>query len=147
MWRTGFSASQNAVCDTLVSPSWLQPPRPGTTHRNAPNALAGSGQMNAASCPKRVRSGDFVESDRCPLYLRKRTSFGKLGSFCSTCIAFDYFSPRLLCRFDLAVRAISISRRIASEREGLSFCCLTRPSSSSGAAFVAALRGHRRSRR
>jgi hypothetical protein len=28
-----------------------------------------------------------------------------------------YFSPRLLCRFDLVVRAISISRRIASERE------------------------------
>jgi hypothetical protein len=23
----------------------------------------------------------------------------------------DYFSPRLLCRFDLAVKAISISRR------------------------------------
>src|SRR5262249_6411959 len=35
-----------------------------------------------------------------------------------------YFSPRLLCRFVLPVRAISIGRRIASEREGLSFCCL-----------------------
>jgi hypothetical protein len=35
-----------------------------------------------------------------------------------------YFSPRLPCRFDLAVRAISIGRRIASDRVGLSFCCL-----------------------
>jgi hypothetical protein len=34
-------------------------------------------------------------------------------------VAVDYFSPRLLCRFDLALRAISIRRRIASEREGL----------------------------
>jgi len=49
-------------------------------------------------------------------------SFSKLGPFCNTCVAVDYFSPRLLCRFDLAVRAISIRRRIASEREGLSFC-------------------------
>jgi hypothetical protein len=31
-----------------------------------------------------------------------------------------YFSPRLLCRFGLAA-AISIRRRMASEREGLSF--------------------------
>jgi hypothetical protein len=30
----------------------------------------------------------------------------------------------LLCRFDLALRAISIRRRIASERDGLSFCCI-----------------------
>jgi hypothetical protein len=30
-----------------------------------------------------------------------------------------YFSPRLLCRFDLAVRAISIRRRIASEQESV----------------------------
>src|SRR5262249_46839829 len=48
----------------------------------------------------------------------------KLGSFCNTCVAIVYFSPRLLCRFDLAARALSISRRIASDREGLSFCCL-----------------------
>jgi hypothetical protein len=34
-------------------------------------------------------------------------------------VAIVYFSPRLLCRFDLAVRAISIRRRIASERKGL----------------------------
>jgi hypothetical protein len=40
-----------------------------------------------------------------------------LGSFCNTCVAIVYFSPRLLCRFDLAVKAISIGRRIASERE------------------------------
>jgi hypothetical protein len=33
-----------------------------------------------------------------------------------------YFSPRLLCRFDLALRANSTSWRIASEREGLSGC-------------------------
>jgi hypothetical protein len=31
-----------------------------------------------------------------------------------------YFSPWLLCRFDLVVRAISIRRRIASGRPGLS---------------------------
>jgi hypothetical protein len=35
-------------------------------------------------------------------------------------VAAVYFSPRLLCRFDLVVRAISIRRRIASEREGVS---------------------------
>ena len=51
-----------------------------------------------------------------------RCSSKKLGSFCITCVAVVYFSPRLLCRFDLAVRAISIGRRIASDREGLSFC-------------------------
>jgi hypothetical protein len=33
-----------------------------------------------------------------------------------------YFSPRLLCRLDLVVRAISIRRRIASGRPGLSDC-------------------------
>jgi hypothetical protein len=65
----------------------------------------------------------------------------KLGSFCDTCVAMVYFSLRLLCRFDLAVKAISIRRRIAFEREGLSFCCLAQPSSSSGAAFVAARQG------
>jgi len=37
-------------------------------------------------------------------------------------VAVIYFSPRLLCRFDLTLRAISIRRQIASEREGLSFC-------------------------
>jgi uncharacterized DUF497 family protein len=44
-----------------------------------------------------------------------------LGSFRKTRVAFVYFSLRLLCRFDLAVRAISIRRRIASGRERLSF--------------------------
>jgi len=39
-----------------------------------------------------------------------------------TGLAVIYFSPRLLCRFDLTLRAISIRRQIASEREGLSFC-------------------------
>jgi hypothetical protein len=39
-----------------------------------------------------------------------------------------YFSPRLLCRFDLLGRASSIRRRIASDREGLSFCCLAQVS-------------------
>ena len=33
-----------------------------------------------------------------------------LVAFCSACAAVDYFSPRLLCRFGLAVRAISIRR-------------------------------------
>jgi hypothetical protein len=42
-----------------------------------------------------------------------------------------YFSPRLLSRFDLAVKAISIRRRIASDREGLSFCCLAQLSMAS----------------
>jgi hypothetical protein len=70
----------------------------------------------------------------------------KLASFCRR-LAVVYFSPRLLCRFDLAVRAISIRRRNASERQGLSFCCLARPGSSSGAALVTTPRGHRRSRR
>jgi hypothetical protein len=36
----------------------------------------------------------------------------KLGSFCNTCVAAVYFSPRLLCRFDLVVRAISIRLRM-----------------------------------
>jgi hypothetical protein len=40
------------------------------------------------------------------------------------CVAVVYSSPRLLCRFDLEVRAISIRRRIASEHESVSFCCL-----------------------
>ena len=35
-------------------------------------------------------------------------------------VAVVYLSPRLLCRFDLTVRAISIRRRIASGRPGLS---------------------------
>ena len=35
-------------------------------------------------------------------------------------VAIVYLSPRLLCRFDLTVRAISIRRRIASGRPGLS---------------------------
>jgi hypothetical protein len=33
--------------------------------------------------------------------------------FCNSRVAVIYFSPRPLCRFDLAVRAISIRRRIA----------------------------------
>jgi hypothetical protein len=37
--------------------------------------------------------------------------------FCNSCVAVVYFSPR---RFGLAVRAISIRRRIASGRPGLS---------------------------
>ena len=44
----------------------------------------------------------------------------KLGSFVIRPVAVIYFSPRPLCRFDLAVRAISIRRRIASGRPGLS---------------------------
>jgi hypothetical protein len=51
--------------------------------------------------------------DVCLISKRARRS-SKLGSFCNTCVRVDYFSPRLLCRFDLAVRAISIKRRIAS---------------------------------
>src|SRR5262249_54673013 len=31
----------------------------------------------------------------------------KLGSFCNPCMVLGYFSPRLLCRFDFPVRAIS----------------------------------------
>src|SRR5215471_6099408 len=50
-------------------------------------------------------------------------SRSKLGSFCKYRGGL-YFSPRLLCRFNLPTRAISIRRRIASERDGLSFCCL-----------------------
>jgi hypothetical protein len=38
-------------------------------------------------------------------------------------VAVVYFSPRLLCRFDLAVRAISIRRRMASGRvNGMPSC-------------------------
>jgi hypothetical protein len=55
-------------------------------------------------------------------------------------VAVIYFSPRLFCRFDLAARAISIRRRIASEQQGLSLCCLVEPYSISGAAVVPALR-------
>jgi hypothetical protein len=54
----------------------------------------------------------------------KADGIQQLGSFRNTCGGGRYFSPRLRCRFNLAVRAISIRRRIASEREGLSFCCL-----------------------
>ena len=39
-----------------------------------------------------------------------------------------YFSPRLLCHFDLALSANSTSWRIASEREGLSGCCFAQVS-------------------
>jgi hypothetical protein len=49
--------------------------------------------------------------------------------FRSTCVTVVYFSPRrLFCGFDLPDRAISIRRRMASEREGLSFCCLAQVS-------------------
>ena len=41
-----------------------------------------------------------------------------------------YFSPRLLCRFDLVVRAISIRRRIASDRDPV--LLLLGPGSSQG---------------
>jgi hypothetical protein len=43
-------------------------------------------------------------------------------------VAVIYFSPRLLCRFDLAISANSTSWRIASEREGLSGCCFAQVS-------------------
>jgi hypothetical protein len=47
--------------------------------------------------------------------------FDQIGFvFVIRAVAVICFSPRALCRFDLAVRAISIRRRIASEREGLS---------------------------
>jgi len=39
--------------------------------------------------------------------------------FGNTSVGLIYFSRPLLCRFDLAVRAISISRRIASEWNGM----------------------------
>jgi hypothetical protein len=48
--------------------------------------------------------------------------------FCNTRVAVVYFSPRLLCRFDLALSANSTSWRIASEREGLSGCCFAQVS-------------------
>jgi hypothetical protein len=55
-------------------------------------------------------------------------------------VALGYFSPRPLCHFDLVIRAISISRRIASERVGLSFCCFAQVSivdlSSTGSRIV-----------
>jgi hypothetical protein len=35
-----------------------------------------------SKCLLWVRNGHFVESDRCLRYLRKLTSFSKLGSFC-----------------------------------------------------------------
>jgi hypothetical protein len=44
------------------------------------------------------------------------------------CVAVIYFSPRLLCRFDLAFSANSTSWRIASEREGLCGCCFAQAS-------------------
>jgi hypothetical protein len=70
-----------------------------------------------------------------------------------------YFSPRLLCRFDLVVRAISIRLRMASDRDGLSLCCLAwfkiipstsvapNASSSWSVALLVARRGRHRSRR
>src|SRR5262249_53232698 len=64
-----------------------------------------------------VISGHSRRFERCPLYLRKRTSFSRLGSFCNTYVAVVYFSPRLLRRFVLALKAFSIRRRIASGRE------------------------------
>jgi hypothetical protein len=56
--------------------------------------------------------------ERTALDTCKRALSIKLASFCNRRLAVVYFSPRLLCRFDLAVRAISIRWRIASEREG-----------------------------
>jgi hypothetical protein len=46
-----------------------------------------------------------------PLCLRI-ASGPKLASFCNMRVAVIYFSPRPLCRFDLAVKAISIRRRM-----------------------------------
>src|SRR5271166_5948554 len=43
-------------------------------------------------------------------------------------VAVIYFSPRPLCRFDLALSANSTNWRIASEREGLSGCCFAQVS-------------------
>jgi hypothetical protein len=65
------------------------------------------------------------------IVLTPQRSRPKLGSFRNTCMAAVYFSPRPLSRFDLAVKAISIRRRIASERSAREMnsapwrvCCL-----------------------
>jgi hypothetical protein len=67
-------------------------------------------------------SRDLLSSDRWGSKVEARfiPRRKKLGSFCNPCLAVIYLSPWLLCRFDLAARAISISRRIASGRPGLS---------------------------
>jgi hypothetical protein len=43
-----------------------------------------------------------------------RTPCALISVFRKTRVAFVYFSLRLLCRFDLAVRAISIRRAVRS---------------------------------
>ena len=52
----------------------------------------------------------------------------QMGSFCN--ILSVHSSPRLLGSLDLVIRAISIRQRIASDREGLSCCCLAQLSMS-----------------
>jgi hypothetical protein len=54
------------------------------------------------------------------VYLPDKRLVAEMGSFRSTRVVRLRLAAAL-CRFDLAVSAISIRRRIASEREGLSF--------------------------
>jgi hypothetical protein len=96
-------------------------------HRRARGLLAackwgGNGEEEVGAFPRRPMSAASL------CILVANAAQPKLGSFCNTCVAVVYFSPRLLCRFDLVVRAISIRRRIASDREGLSFWCLAQVS-------------------
>lgn len=51
-------------------------------------------------------------------------TLSKLDSFCNTCAALVTSRRGCFAVFGLVARAISIRRRIASEREGLCFCCL-----------------------
>jgi len=68
-----------------------------------------------AGTPMQIRPSQGPRSDS----LVKRTRSTGVR-FVIRALAVVYFSPRLLGRFDLAVRAISIRRRIASGRPGLS---------------------------
>ena len=48
-----------------------------------------------------------------PVHGGSACALRKLGSFCNGAVAVVYFSPRLLCRFDLEAKASSIRRRMA----------------------------------
>jgi hypothetical protein len=98
-----------------------------TTKIENPVLTAGVFNASLVISPQN-NSRDLLSSGRWDHFKKVEARFiprrKKLGSFCNPCLAVIYLSPWLLCRFDLAARAISISRRIASERDGLSFCSL-----------------------
>ena len=79
--------------------------------------LYGRPAFHAERCYMETLTGRRANSRRNRPTLRDEIGF--VLQFVSWVV---YFSPRVLFRFDLALRANSTSWRIASEREGLSGC-------------------------